>query len=275
MRLERRPSLYGVVLALVATTGVAGAEPPPTTAVCLEAHAAGQRAERKGELKSARSSYAQCTAFECPTAVRHDCDEWRARVEQSLPSVIVRAKDPRKGSIAAKVRVDDALVPPARNGLALEVDPGSHRVRVEADGFQPVEQSIVVSVGEKERAVDVQLVPLASSSASSGASSGSPAPAQPKPSPWPYVLGAVGVVGVGVFVGVAVSARSRFDSLDGSCAPQCNPSDVDGVRRSYAIADVALAVGTAALVASGVWLVVRALSHDTTTTTARATAFAF
>jgi hypothetical protein len=254
--------LHALGIGMIAvTTRTASADPAPTAAAaCSEAHAEGQRAERRGELRSARARYGQCTAFECPAAVRRDCDELRVRVEQSIPSVIIRTKGAQSGSVAARVWVDDVLIPAAKTGLAIDVDPGPHRIRVEAEGFLRQEQSIVVVAAEKDRVVDIQLAPIA-------AAGSRPVPHAP-PSPWPYVLGGVGLVGVGLFVGIAVDAGARYDTLDHSCAPRCSPDEVDGIRRSYVIADVALAVGGTALVASAVWLIARALSRDLPSATA-------
>jgi hypothetical protein len=256
--------LLAVAGGVAGTSSPAAADVQPAIAACLEAHAEGQRAEQRGELQSARARYAQCVDFACPDAVRHDCDAWRARVEQALPSIVIRTQDASKsGNVAAKVWVDDALVPPARTGLPLDVDPGPHRVRVEADGYRPARQSIMVAAGEKARVVDVDLTKATGAAGSSAA----PAPAA---SPWPYVLGGFGIVSLGVFLGVGLDARSRFQTLDGTCSPRCNPDDVDSVHRRYVIADVALGIGSAAVVASAIWLLVRASSHRDAAASAQA-----
>lgn len=252
----RRIAASALLLFLLLTPRASHADP---TAACLEAHADAQRAEKRGELKTARARYAECTAFECPDAVRRDCDAWRGRVDRALPSLIVRPRSPQNQTVSAKVWVDGVLIPPEKTGLSVDVDPGPRRIRVEADGFRPLEQSTVIAAGEKERVVDLQLTPSAPSVVAP--------PVEKRPaaaSPWPWVIGGLGVVGVGVFVGVGVDARSRYDDLDARCAPRCAPSEVDGIRRSYLIADVALAVGATALVVSAVWLVTRALSTPRT-----------
>jgi hypothetical protein len=238
--------------AATTTTAASATEPNAAVTACLDEHAEGQRAERRGELQSARAHYAKCVDFACPDAVRHECDAWRVRVEQALPSIVIRMRD-----VAAKVWVDDTPIPAARTGLAIDVDPGPHKVRVEADGFRPAEQSIVVAAGEKARVINIDLSEAPSPALHERARAG-PAPA---PSPWPYVLGGFGIVSLGVFLGVGLDARSRFETLDGSCSPRCNPDDVDSLHRRYVVADIALGVGSAAIVASAIWLLLRASSH--------------
>jgi hypothetical protein len=238
-----------LVLALVFEALPAAAD----TNACLESHAEGQRAERRGELLRARARYAQCTAVECPDAVRRDCDDFRAKVDAAVPTLILRPRDPSRGDVEASIRVDEASVPREKAGVPIEVDPGPRRIRVDATGYKPYDQTIVVVAGEKSRVVEVQLVPNAPVQTAV-------APPEAKPSPWPYVLGVVGVVGVGSFLGIGLSAQSRYDELLGSCSPRCNPDDVDGIKRSYVIADVALVIGGTALVAATAWLVVRAMS---------------
>jgi hypothetical protein len=263
------PSRIAVVTVavLLMLTGGARAQLPPSLTECLDAHAEGQRAERRAELHSAAARYGQCAAPHCPDAVRHDCDEWRSRVAQAMPTIVVRPRDARGASISARVWIDDVPIPAAEAGLPVSLDPGRHNFRLEAPGFPPTEQSVWVVMHEKDRVVDLQL----------RAREGNPPPAAPpvrhSQTPWPWILAGVGVVGVGTFLGVAVDAKARYDELDRACSPRCDSGDVDGIRRSYVIADVALALGGASLVASAVWFVARSLGRKSAS--ARAPSFWF
>lgn len=65
------------------------------------------------------------------------------------------------------------------------------------------------------------------------------------------VVGGLGAVGFAYF---GLSARSADAALD-ACTPNCEPSDVDAIRRDYLLANVSLGVGLAGVVtASVLWL---------------------
>jgi hypothetical protein len=65
------------------------------------------------------------------------------------------------------------------------------------------------------------------------------------------IVGGLGAVG---FVYFGLSARSADVGLD-VCAPSCEPSKVDAIRRDYALANVSLGLGLAGvLTASALWL---------------------
>lgn len=116
--------------------------------------------------------------------------------------------------------IDDA---PAQPGTSTALDPGSHRLRAEADGRSPATQTIDVAAGEKDRRAGRGAAALAA-----------PLPRRPRPSlrasrPAPvasWVLGGVSVVGLGGFGYFAASGASEAKHLRETCAPRRSDEQV-------------------------------------------------
>jgi hypothetical protein len=220
------------------------------TAACMEAHAEGQRAEQRGELNAATQRYASCTLAACPSAIRRDCTEWRERALRTMPTIIIRLRDSSGRDRAGRVFLDDVPLSAEQAGRAVSVDPGQHRIRVEAEDSNPTDMAIVAVEREKDRVVDVVL-------RSRETPPDHPPPARPReqPSPiGPLVLLGIGAVGVGIFTVAAIDANAKYDHYEKACMPTCAPKDVDTIRTRYVIADVALIVGLAAAATGGGWL---------------------
>jgi len=213
---------------------------------CLRAHERGQAAEQKSELGEALRQFEECRASRCPSVVQKDCSRRFASVESDRPSLLVRAQRGGRLLAEATLAIDDGEAS-ALGEDPTRIDPGSHRIVIESADGARVERRLVLSRGER-RELDVELP-------APGAASSAPEPATPKgasPSPWPYVFGSVAVVGLAGFVGFGLSGKSRQSKLD-ECKPSCNdPNLYDDMKRSYLFADVSLAIGLAAGVAT--WL---------------------
>jgi hypothetical protein len=57
--------------------------------------------------------------------------------------------------------VDGALVPPAKMGEPLRLDPGEHRFRVHAEGYTDAAQTVTLAQGQRDLAIVLELVPIA------------------------------------------------------------------------------------------------------------------
>jgi hypothetical protein len=228
----------------------------PESLACIQAAESGQAARDHGEFLKAREILATCTAPECPGIIRRDCSGWLEDVRARTPTIIVVARDANGRDVAAaKLTVDG--VPHSLDGSAIEIDPGAHVVRVEGAGT--AEERIVVSAGEKGRAVALII--------DQKPAAGAPRPPdQPKPpEEGPHVpvgsflLAGLGVAGFAVFGVYGEMGLSDADHLRNTCAPGCQPSDVDAAHTKLIVADVALGVGIVAL-AAATWIAVRGLS---------------
>jgi hypothetical protein len=226
--------------ALFAPRPAAAADPVDA---CAEASEQSQVLRDRGELRAARELIVKCASSECPSVIRVDCAEWLTAVDSKMPSIVVRAKD-REGRDQVDVRVlfDGKEVAAKLDGRAIPVDPGQHTLRFEQPGSPPVEQSILVREGEKNRFVDVVL----------GAA------AEPPPPPpvaeggfripaASWVLAGGAVVGGAGFTYFGLRAKNDVNDMRSTCAPNCPEERVDAAKRDAIIANVSLGVGAAAL----------------------------
>jgi hypothetical protein len=129
------------------------------------------------------------------------------------------------------------------DGRAIDLDPGPHKVRAEAKGYEGIEQTAVAREGERMRAIT-----LAFSKRSEGPTRrfDEPAPTSPVPA-ISWLLGGVGVAGGFSFAIFATMAKSDVDDMRSRCAPACPEGDVSTARTELAVANVSLVVGVLAL----------------------------
>ncbi len=125
-------------------------------AACVAAHVKGQQSQRAGRLTEARESFVVCSADGCPNVVKKDCVRWLEDVSNSIPTVVLGAKD-RGGRdlFDVKVTVDGAPLVEKLDGKAVPVDPGAHNFRFETPSMPPVTQKVLVKEGDRARPVDV------------------------------------------------------------------------------------------------------------------------
>src|SRR5204862_4599473 len=125
---------------------------------------------------------------------------------------VFTAHTPDGDVLDARVLVDEKVVATRLDGIAVEIDPGVHRIHFEVAGRPPIELTVVLVEGQKNRVVEatwrdepppVPVVP------------GPAVPQEPPPPPVPvevtrpvpvltYVLGGVGVAGLASFTAFAL-----------------------------------------------------------------------
>jgi hypothetical protein len=238
-----RTRRLALALALVGVARTAGAQDDPKQA-CVAAYTEGQRARKRAALKEAHDKLLVCARDPCPQVLRPECVEWLKDVEQRLPSIVLEARDGEGHDLAeVKVTIDAALATEKLDGHAIDLDPGEHVVRFEARGATATQKILLVE-GEKRRRVAATL----------GVASPRPPPPPPERHPepqrrvtWPMIgLGAAGALGLAGFTFFGLRGASKQSDLD-QCRPECPPSRVDEVRRSYLVADISLAIGVVAI----------------------------
>ena len=232
---------------------------------CGEVYVAGQELRNAGRLLASRERFVRCTQI-CSGTFLRECRDWLRDVEARIPSIVVQALGP-DGSEVAGVRVSiDGVRSPRPEGDPIDLDSGSHRVKVEADGYEPFERDVVAVEGESRRLVSVTLrriearvlpedvAPKPEDPRPPEPQLDAPRPREARAVPWiVFALGGVAVASAAVWGTFALAGnhvRSDLDAL--RCAPHCDPGRVDTFRRDYLVADVAL--GTA-IVAAGVAVV--------------------
>ncbi|WP_437693786.1 hypothetical protein [Sorangium sp. So ce176] len=270
-RARPRTALALSLGAALALSG-AGAHAAPSKRACAAAYERAQGLRRDGRLLEAREALITCSQPTCPAAAVADCGPWLAEVEQSLPSVVIAARDADgRERLDVRVLVDGRLLAATLDGKALPVDPGPRTFRFEPATGPAVEERVLIREGEKNRAITVTLgapaagapaaprplapsaAPPPSSPAAAPLASPAAPPAEPSIPPLAWAAGGVGVAGLAVFaVAGALSLDAEAD-LRATCAPRCAADDVRAVRVQHAVADVGLGVGVVALGAAA-WL---------------------
>jgi hypothetical protein len=167
---------------------------------------------------------------------------WAEEVDVIMPTIVFAAIDAQGGDKSdVRVIVDGRKLLDRLDGRPLPLDPGAHTVRFEGVGVLTATREIAARVGEKNRMVSIRLRAVPPPGDDRGAAVPRAVPALA------WVLGGVAVAGAGVATVFDVSAIHDVDTLRGSCAPRCSPSDVDSINGKYAIAAVAL--GTSVVLA--------------------------
>ncbi len=223
---------------------------------CANASEQGQRARDEGRLRAARDDFASCASADCPAFVRKDCTQWLADVDAAFPSIVVSVRGAQGDLTAVRILVDGAVVRDKLDGEPIPIEPGSHVLRVEPAAGGPVEQRLLVRLGEKNRLVDVTVGPVAAAPGAErppASESGERHASLLRPAG--YVIGGIGVVGLGLLAYFGIASISDGNHLRSTCAPACAQNDVDKLKTEEVAADVSMAVGILG-VAAGVALVI-------------------
>src|SRR5579883_1538481 len=187
---RRGPLLLAAAAAVLAPPRPAAADDKHD---CIAAAEAGQNERLDQKLRASLGHLQVCARDVCPKVVRDDCVKWLPQVQASIPTLVPSARDASGAALAdVRVSIDGAAAGTAGDGRPREVDPGSHTVRFERAGSPPVDQSVTVAAGDKDRAVAAVLA--------------LPAPDHPAPAPAApkraipasvFVLGGVGLLALG------------------------------------------------------------------------------
>jgi hypothetical protein len=239
---------------------------------CVAESDRGQEQRDRGALVEARASFRACAADECPAMLRKDCAAWLEQVDQSIPTMVLAAKDARGNDLlGARAFVDGASHQEEyESGRAIALDPGPHVVRFEHPPDAPIELTVVLRMGERNREVIGQLAapppppppPPSPRSAPPLAVAALPPPRrEPRRhvSPWAFVTGGVAIAAVGSFAYFGATGLDEKSTLRTTCAPRCTDDQVAPLRARYVAADVSLGIAVLALGAT-TWL----LLHPTT-----------
>jgi hypothetical protein len=220
--------LASFTLLALASTAVAprASAADPTMSDCMIANENASKLHADRKLRQAREQAAMCAAETCPTELHDTCRQRVADLNKAIPTIVFRAKDPSGADLTAvKVTMDGQALAERLEGTAISVDPGQHTFRFETVGQAPVEQTLLIQEGEKERAVAMSF----------GAGSAAPAPAGALPSSPPastpsdgstqrtigLVVGGVGVAGLvlGTVFGVVALSTKGSHCSNGLCDP--------------------------------------------------------
>lgn len=230
-----------IVFAALATGSMRRARADERLGICVEAAERGQELRDAHKLVEAHAQLVVCAQRECPGVVRASCTEWLADLGRRTPSVVVGAKNEEGHDLAGlSASMDGALLPESVTSSAMPVNPGAHVMRYSAAGYDPVEESVVLREGEPLRVLSVTLRRSGSPPAKAPAVAAGPARGLPV---LPLALGAASVVAFSIFGYAAIKGASDYRRLDRECGPRCSSGEIDGVKTTFLVTDVALVVG--------------------------------
>jgi hypothetical protein len=241
-----------IVAAMTAAPGLSYAD-SSAASQCIAAAEQSQPLRDHDQLRAAREKLLACSRPECPSFVRTDCTKWLADLDGVMPKIVFAAVDGAGADLVdVRVSVDGEQVAQRLDGSEIAIDPGAHTVRFEHAGSAPIEQQVVVRVGDHHRRVSATFAPPA------GPPSAPPAEAPPaEPSGGgrslvlPIALIGVGAASLGVASYFWLSGLSDHSTLGSGCAVthSCTQSAVDAGQAKLVVGDVLGGVG---IVAAGI-----------------------
>lgn len=220
---------------------------------CSEQHLQAQRARKDGKLLAAREHLLACSHEACMDVIEKDCAAWLQEVEESLPSVVVVARDPwGDETLDVRMLVDGEVVREALDAHAISVDPGEHLFRFESGNAPPVERTLIVREGEQNQRVEVQFGAGTPSAGVLDTERAAPPKTDEGRGPTVRDLGWVlGGVGAASFLGGTMfwisSSAAVGDLEDSGCKPNCSPEFTDGIERQRVVGDVMVIAGLASI----------------------------
>jgi hypothetical protein len=244
--LDRRARRSVAITAAALTFLSARAAHAADKETCIAESTLAQQRALDRKFVEARAHFLACAREVCPVPVVKDCTAQLARVDASIATVVVLAKDAATGrSLPGRVRVDDGEKATSLDGGAVSVDPGTHVFHVEIDSGETRDESVVVEEGARLKAV------VATFARPSARVEKKPIPAGV------FVLGGIGVVALGVTTVVGIEALSQWKDLRSRPPTAYTDSDVSSLKTKRVVADVSLAAGVVALGAAAGWVLFR------------------
>lgn len=258
--------LRALACVLIMTSGSSFARAAEDKAACRASFQKGQDLREEGKLTAARAQFVTCTQV-CPVAFTKPCEEWLGELDQSLPTIVLRAIDAQgQDLVDIAVTLDGAPLTKKLDGKSVAIDPGTHVVRFEVAGRPAVTKNVVVAQGEKDRVV---LATIDTGVAPPPIGPTTEADAAPRHSTpiAAWIVGGLGVVAIGGFAYFGLTANAQHTELVNGCSKtaSCTQSDKDAVVTKWHVADAFLAGGVA-LLGVGTYLF---LSHDDAPSTRR------
>lgn len=224
----------------------------PTRQECVASYEKAQEERAANHYIAAIEQAKMCSQPQCDSVIVTECVKLYDALRAEVPTFVLTAKDPDGRDLTdVRVTIDGQLVTSKLEGVPIQLDPGLHELKFEADGLPTRVISQRANVGDKNRLIEAMLgekKPEPVTAAPAPVMVTPRAPAPPKGVPVvSYVLGGVGVLALGGFTYLRLSGINDYNSLDESCSPRCNEDDVDEIRNKFTLSYVALGVGAAAI----------------------------
>lgn len=228
----------------------------PSTRACIDAATEGQKLRDRGKLLDARSKFLTCSQRTCPADIRSDCGTWLSRVEESIPRIVLGARDEGgQDLVNVRVRANDVIVATELVGRERAFDPGPYRFDFETEDGRKATTSAVLRAGDATRSIVATFPAKGPESAGPAQRSMTPFTTTPPPGGAEQgagssrtialvTLGGGALVSAAAFAGFALHASSEYGDLERTCAPNCTDADTRALRTDLVLANV---TGIAAL----------------------------
>jgi len=228
---------------------------------CIDASERAQASRAHGKLRGARDDLLVCARDTCPPLIAHDCGQWLQEVGASMPTMVISVVDAQGHDVGdVGVWVDGEPFLDRLEGAAVAIDPGRHVLRFRRGSAPPVEETVIVREGEKNRLLTVHLQATAAAAKPVAETQETPLPARSLAMPIvAYSLIGVGAAAVGVGTYLEITQVNDLNTLKNTCAPTmtCAQSSVDTIAHDRIFAGVSLGVGVAAAGVGAILLLVR------------------
>jgi hypothetical protein len=254
--------------------------------VCAASYETAQLLRHQQKLRKAREHLAICAHSSCPSVVTNDCATWLKEVDGTIPTLLFRVRDERGHAVSDfRVLVDGEPLPRDLDA-PLPFDPGPHVVRIEAEGFAPLEQNVILRAKEQGRVHESLLFSARREPAATELPAASPrilpqkSEASPLAAPLAdrkqesspladppraesssaretgmYLAGGIGLLALGGAAYLGLQGTKEANHMRATCAPDCAKADVDAARTKLVAANVSLGVGIGAVAVAGIlWL---------------------
>lgn len=262
--------MKNVIAAVIVMGGIAGAGSAfaQDKAACVDAASKAQVLRDAHKLVETRTQLRICAHPECPTVVQQDCATWLAEVERGLPSVVLSATDDTGASLVnVKVTIDGRVVASQLDGVAIPLDPGSHRVRMEAVSGAFYDRLVTLKEGEQKRPLAVVLARPAEDTPPDVAPKRVDPPPDDAPAEAPpvesrgsglrvagFIVGGVGLAGLALGTAFGVLAMDSKTAAVCTTDGYCQPGPLADARANATVSTVGFVAG-GVLLATGLTLV--------------------
>jgi hypothetical protein len=235
------------------------AEPPKPSVgeQCSSAYERAQTEKVAGHYVAATAAALECSQIQCNAAIVKECVRFYEALEADTPTLVFSARKYEGGELTdVRVEMDGQLATEQLTGRPLAVDPGPHDFVFVHPQRGRIQVRETARVGDHARVIEVQFVDPNAKPADKA-----PAPVPTKLGPrkipvMSYVLGGVGIAALGAFTYFRVSGVKDYNQYNSSCSPECNPDDIDPVRKKFTLSYVSLGVGIASIAGAGLVYVV-------------------
>jgi hypothetical protein len=201
----------------------------PQKAACGTAYEFAQTLRAAGKLQTAREHALICARDVCAEFVRKDCATWLADLDARQPTVVFDVRGPDgQPTTAVRVTLDGNAWLASLDNQPKPMDPGQHTLRYEMEGAAPVDATVQVREGEKNRQIlaAFRRLPTAVNPRPLGAKVG---PTKMQAPVWPWWVGGAGVALGGTAIILGVVSVNNQSYINQHCAAVVLPSDCNAL----------------------------------------------